>query len=59
MSDVEPRPPYPGAPTDPGKQGGLKDPNAKPRPDDNDAGHVDIETGEESHDDEGGMIGEG
>ena len=59
MSDVEPRAPYPGAPSDPGKQGGLKDPNAKPTPADDDTGHADVETGEESRDDGGGMIGEG
>lgn len=59
MSDVEPAAPYPGAPADPNKEGGLKDDRAKPAPTDDDAGHVDIERGEDARDDEGGMIGEG
>lgn len=57
MSDVEPRPPYPAAPSDPAKQGGLKDLDSKPPPDD-DAGEADIES-EDDADDSGGMIGEG
>ena len=59
MSDVEPRAPYPGAPSDQTKQGGLKDQNAKPRPED-DSAEADIETEEDAHGSEGGgMIGEG
>ena len=59
MSDVEPRAPYPGAPSDQTKQGGLKDQNAKPRPAD-DSAESDIETEEDAHGSEGGgMIGEG
>ena len=59
MSDVEPRAPYPGAPSDPAKQGGLKDQTARPRPED-DTGEADVETEEDAHGSEGGgMIGEG
>ena len=59
MSDVEPRAPYPGAPSDPAKQGGLKDQTARPRPED-DTGEADVETEEDADGSEsGGMIGEG
>ena len=59
MSDVEPRAPYPGAPSDQTKQGGLKDQTARPRPED-DTGEADVETEEDADGSEsGGMIGEG
>jgi hypothetical protein len=59
MTDVEPRAPYPGAPSDQTKQGGLKDQSAKPQPED-DTGEADVETEEDAHGGEGGgMIGEG
>ena len=43
MTHVEPRAPYPGAPSDQTKQGGLKDQNARPLPED-DSAEADIET---------------
>lgn len=59
MTDVEPRAPYPGAPSDQTKQGGLKDQNARP-PAEDDTGEVDVETEEDADRSEsGGMIGEG
>ena len=58
MTDVEPKAPYPGAPSDPTKQGGLKEQTARPSPEDDSA--EDVESGEEPRrDTEGGMIGEG
>lgn len=59
MTDVEPRAPYPGAPSDKTKQGGLKDQNARPQAED-DTGEADVETEEDNRGPEGGgMIGEG
>lgn len=57
MSDVEPA--APGAPEGERKEGGLKDQNARPAPED-DTAEADVETEEDAHGSEGGgMLGEG
>ena len=60
MSDVEPKAPYPGAPSDQTKQGGLKDQNAKPADtSDGHTGQSEVKEDDAHGSEGGGMIGEG